>query len=226
MEKPMRNSLFPHCGLWLTVVCFALAPVGVLAAGVEARLFAVQVDGKLAGECRLNCSQVGGSETLAGSASVSVKHLLGTYHYRYAGTEVWKADRLQRLECSSDDDGKKCALQASAGETELRVTANGRTSRIKPDVWTSSYWHMPAPAQRGAPLGLLDVDTGRVLAIRFNVLGTVRLTVAGQPIDCTQCRVSGQSEADLWYDAQGRLVRQISIEDGHRTVLELKEIRR
>jgi hypothetical protein len=108
----------------------------------------------------------------------------------------------------------------------LRVTASGKTALMQPDVWTSSYWRMPAPALRGVPLRLLDVDTGKTLAVRFDVLGTVRLAVAAQTIDCTQCRVSGQSQAELWYDAQRRLVRQVSVEDGHRTVLDLKEVRR
>src|SRR5262249_51373047 len=135
------------------------------------------------------------------------------------GTEVWKANRLQRLDCSSDDDGKKCALTAISSEAGLRVTANGKTTLVKSDVWTSSYWHMPGRQEQGVALQLLDVDTGQVLNVRFDVLETVRLTVAGQAVDCTHCRVSGQSEAELWYDAQGRLVRQLSIEDGLRTLL-------
>src|SRR5437588_719541 len=111
----MRYSLLSHCALWLGAVCLVLASPAARAASVEARLFAVQVDGKPAGE---------------------------------------------------------------------------------------------------------------VLGVGCDVLGTVRLNVAGQAVECTRCRISGQSEADLWYDAQGRLVRQISIEDGHRTLLELKELRR
>jgi hypothetical protein len=208
------------------VVGLVLAPAAARAAGTETRRFAVLVDGKPAGECRLSYTSAEGSESLAGAAAVRVRHLLGTYHYNYEGTEVWKGDRLERLGCKSDDDGKKCALQAVAREGGLHVTANGKTTVVKPEVWTSSYWRMPARQQQAAALDLLDLDTGKILSVRFQVLGATRLTVAGQPVDCTRCKVSGQSEADLWYDAQGHLVRQSSIEDGHRTLLELKEVRR
>ena len=36
----------------------------------------------------------------------------------------------------------------------------------------------------------------------------------------------GDVEVDVWYDEQGRLARQESVEDGHRMVMELVRVRR
>ena len=55
---------------------------------------------------------------------------------------------------------------------------------------------------------------------------TVNARVAGQAVECAHYRVSGGAQADLWFDANERLVRQDSIEDGHRTVLELTRLQR
>jgi len=50
--------------------------------------------------------------------------------------------------------------------------------------------------------------------------------VAGQSVSAAHYRLVGDVKVDLWYDAQDRMLRQDSLEDGHRTVLELTRIRR
>ena len=221
----MRGQFISSWSLWLGALWLAF-PLAARATGVEKRTFVILVDGRLAGECRLTYSAgEEGSETRSGSAAVQVRHLLGSYRYHFDGTEVWKGGRLQRLHSISDDDGKKCTIDAVAGETGLRVQANGQTSTVRADAWPTTYWRMPAAELRGQPLTLLDIDTGRTLAARFKTIGPARLIVFGQAIDCTHYRVTGQTEADLWYDAQERPVRQETVEDGHRTILILKEVR-
>jgi hypothetical protein len=223
----MREHRTPCRAGWLGALCLALAPAAAGAADVEGRLFMVRVDGKVAGECRLTYAAAdGGSETTTGTASVRVRKVIGTYRYQFDGSEAWKGGRLQRLDARTNDDGKQMDLHAQAQATGLRVVANGEPSVVRADAWPTTYWRLPAPELRGQPLTLLDVDTGRPLSARLTVVATTRLMVAGQAVDCTHYRVGGQAQADLWYDARGRLVRQATLEDGHRTVLELHEMRR
>ena len=217
----MRSLLSP------VLLCLALSAALAQGASTERRVFAVLVDGKPAGECRLVYT-IGddGSETLSGAAAVRVKRVLGSYHYNYEGTEVWKANRLEKMSCSSDDDGKKCTLQAAAEQSGLRVTVNGKTFLTRASAWPTSYWRLPAPQLLNQALPLLEADTGKVLNGRLDAGGTVTLNAARLAIPCTFYRVTGQAQADLWFDAQGRLVREVTIEDGHRTVIELKELSR
>ncbi len=52
------------------------------------------------------------------------------------------------------------------------------------------------------------------------------MSVSGKPHRCQHFRVTGENLlVDLWYDSDGRLVRQESMEDGHRTVLDLLSVR-
>ncbi len=212
---------------WLSSLCLALVPALLQAAGTESRIFAVQVDGKQAGECRLSfITGEDGSETLSGNAAVRVKHLVAVYQYRYEGSEVWKGNRLQKLNCATDDNGTKCSIQATAEAAGLRVTANGRAAVVRADVWPTTYWRLPAAGLPAQALALLDVDNGRAQNARIDIVGSAKVMVAGQAILCTNYRLTGPVQVDLWYDAQGRLVRQSSVEDGHRTVLHLKEMPR
>ncbi len=43
---------------------------------------------------------------------------------------------------------------------------------------------------------------------------------------CQRYRLSGDMAAELWYDESERLVREDTVEEGHRTVIELARIRR
>src|SRR5947207_5006644 len=155
----MRGRFTARVAFWLATFSLAIT-TSAPAASVDTRQFAVLVDGKPAGECRVTyTSGDDGSLRVAGSAAVRVRHLLGTYHYNFDGTELWKGDRLQRLSCASNDDGTKCALQAVAASSGLRLVVNGKESQTRGDVWTTTWWHLPADAGRESARAVLDVDT-------------------------------------------------------------------
>jgi hypothetical protein len=213
---------------WTSV--FIIAAMGASAApaaDTETRIFTVLVDGKPAGEFRLTVRTADdGTEAATAAASVQVKYLLGGYRYTYRGTEVWKAGRLRQFEAASEENGKKHAVTGVAAENVLRLTVDGATRSVRPDVWPTSYWRMPIGAKAGQGIVLLDADTGEEQASRIDAVDSARSTIAGKSTDCTHLRVTGPTPADLWYDARGRLVGQETIEDGHKTVLALQQIQR
>jgi hypothetical protein len=214
-----------RCFASFVVVCLlhAAAP----AADAETRVFTVLVDGKPAGEFRLAVRTTDDdTETATATAAVQVKHLLGGYRYAYHGTEIWKAGRLQQLDAASDDNGKKHIVRAAADGGRLRVTVDGSARMGRPDVWPTTYWRMPAGATAGQSVALLDTDTGAEQPARIAAAGSQRIAVVGKEADCTRVVVAGPTPATLWYDARGRLVRQETTEDGHATVLVLREVQR
>jgi hypothetical protein len=223
----VRNQPLPVGRLsWPVVVLFAASVAR--AADAEQRVFAVSVDGKPAGEYRVAVRVADdGTETVNCTAAVQVRYLLGHYHYNYQGAEVWKGGRLVRLDADSDDDGTRNAVRAAVGANGLRITVNRGAAQSAPaGAWPTTYWRLPVGVRGGQSLTLLDVDTGKPLTARLDEVGPARLTAAGRPLDCTRYRVTGQAQAELWFDARGRLVREETVEDGHKTVLELKGLRR
>src|SRR5207253_660929 len=157
-----------------------------------------------------------------GQVDVHVRFaLVVNYKYTYRGTETWKDDRLFRLDSTCDDDGQRYTVHAEADGNRLRVTVNGAERAVRPDVWTTSCWRLPPAQYRNAALVLLDADTGREIAGRLQYVGTSKVDVAGQTQECVHYRVTGGTKLELWYDAQERLVRQESQEQGHATVLQI-----
>jgi hypothetical protein len=192
----------------------------------ETRVFTVSVDGKPAGEYHMRITRQGdGGFTMSGQARIRVRFLLYTYQYSYTGTEVYDGGRLSRLTSTTNDDGKHFEVTAAAQGDGLHVTANGQERVASADVWTTSYWRLPPGASGGRAVHLLDADTGKRFAGRLTHLEETRLDLAGQRRPCAHYRVTGPpAPVDLWYDGQQRLLRQEYLEDGHRTVLELKRL--
>lgn len=214
--------------LWtLSLVCIVTFAAGpALAAEVETREFQVKVDGKPAGEYRQTIQHDNGTYTITCQAEVRVRYFVVNYVYTFRGTEIWKDGRLVRLDSKTTDDKKRYDVSASASGDRLRVRANGVEHSTRGDAWTTTYWRLAPAKFRNQSVPLVDADTGRDIGATLQYVGANSIVVNGQPQNCAHYRVTGGVQVDLWYDAQERMVRQESIEDGHRTLLELTRISR
>jgi hypothetical protein len=216
-----------------TALVLALFPMSrAVAAETEVREFAISVDNNPSGRYRMTIERRDdGTISMAGQAAVVVKKLgITVYRYSYSGTEVWqdrKDGRLLGLNSTSNDDGKKYEVYVSTEGENLRVRVNGQSRQVRGDVWTMTCWRMPDTRFHNQPVPLLDADTGKDFAGRVDHLGMAQIAISGQNQNCYHFRVTGgPNPLELWYDAQQRLVRQEFAEDGHRTVLQLIEVRR
>jgi hypothetical protein len=194
---------------------------------MEVREFSTRIDGKPAGNYRMTITcHEDGSVSMAVRAEIKVTKLgLTVYHYSYSGMEVWKDGYLQRLQSTTDDDGKKYTVTAAAQRDGLRIRVNGEERTVRSDVWLTSYWRLPGAGQRKGAIALLDADTAQLIDGTIQYLGAAPLTVAGGVQNCVRYRVTGKVAVDLWFDAQERLVREEWVEDGHRILLELVSLR-
>jgi hypothetical protein len=71
---------------------------------------------------------------------------------------------------------------------------------------------------------LLDSDKGQTLKGEVKRIGEESITVAGRKTPCTHYRISGDVQVNVWYDGDQRLVRQETVESGHKTVMELTRL--
>lgn len=196
------------------------------AAETEVRHFAILIDGKRAGDYHLTLIKGDDGSILVGAeAGARVSFFIKTYTYHYHGTELWKDGRLMKLESACNDDGKAFQVTAVPNGNQLLVTVNGQPHATRPDVWTTTYWHLADPRFHNQGVPLLDADTGKDLSGVLRQVGTSPIAINGAAVPCAHWRVTGGVTADIWYDAQQRMVRQETIEDGHRTLLELVSIR-
>jgi hypothetical protein len=223
MAHPFRSRgwRLPLAGLAVLVLAGSTP-----AADNEVRQYATSVDGKLAGSYTMTVGRRDdGSITMQGRADILLKFFGGlrVYRYDYVGTEVWKDGRLQQLDSQTNDDGKQYRVSVSRDGDHLDVSVNGQARPVRGDVWVTTYWRFPEKAV--TPMRLLDADTGRELTGTMQQVGPATVRVGDKSVNCTHYRLKHEFAVDLWYDGQGRLLRQEWFEDGHRVVLELQSIR-
>jgi hypothetical protein len=207
---------------------FLAAVSSASAAESEVREFTIHVDGKHAGSYQMTItSRDNGVTVMSGKAEVRLKVLFKTYVYTYDGTEVWKHHRLDGFRSNCFDDGKRFQVAAEAVGKGLRVSVNGSEYMTRGEAWLTSYWHLPEAKYRNQPIPLVEADTGKLINGRLHYIGAERMVVGGETHSCQHYRVTGgPSPVDLWFDARERLVRQDYMDDGHRTILQLRSIRR
>jgi hypothetical protein len=229
------RSSRPRRAAWTTALALAIAVGGAFLLGIpaaraaeqETRIFSITVDGKKAGEYKMVIhKQADGSLALYASSEVRVTVLaVPVYTYSYGGHEVWKDGRLVAFVSKGKEKSKEFSIRANSNGVGIHVVANGKEHDVSADVWTTSCWQLPPAAYRNHAITMLGCDTGADYASQLTYVGTEKIAVAGQEMSCTHYRVQKDVPHDVWYDAQERLVRDEWVSNGHRTVLEMAELR-
>ncbi|HVW00619.1 MAG TPA: DUF6134 family protein [Planctomycetaceae bacterium] len=216
-------------------VCFGfvLASLALLFAGpvpswaadtpAERRHYRVAVDGTDRGRMLMKISVAAdGSESMESETEVIANYLVYKYQYTSRGIETWKAGRLQKIEGKANYNGKVYQISGAAQDGKIRLNVNRQERMVRGDVWPTSYWKLPADARKRKELALIDADKGHDIAARMQFVANETVAVEGRRIACEHYRLSGAVQVDLWYDAEQRLVRQESIESGHKTTITLQ----
>ncbi len=229
--RVVRLTTFILCALiqFDTTWVSAADPVGPdsMVLEQETRTFRASVDGRERGQLvMLFTKRTDGTETVRGAAELNFNFVVYRYRYTSIGTETWKDGRLIRLASESNYNGDKYVLQATATQELLEYEVNGAAQQAATESLITTHWREPSADKVGRKLTLLDSDKGQQ---RFGTLEKVdreKTMIAGNEINTTHYRIRGDVEVDVWYDEAGRLVRQDSLESGHRMILELSKTQR
>jgi hypothetical protein len=162
---------------------------------------------------------------MRGEAEVVLNFVVYRYRYASTGSETWKDGRLIKLANEADYNGDRYVVQGTATKQALHYEVNGETQKAPPEIWAASYWREPDARRIGRKIQLLDSDKGRQLTATVERLDTETVRFDADFIKATRYRLRGDVEVDVWYDKQGFIVRQESVESGHKTLLELTGIR-
>ena len=212
-------------GLAACQKAFAAEPESL---STETRMYDILVDGKKSGTNKLTITpSADGTETVTADCKVSVSWVVFTYVYEFHGKEQWRQGRLEQLASRAVDGGRQMSLKVARAGRGYTITKNNRMPEAGPDIQlTTNYWREPIPDPQGRPLTVLDADNGKLYELKLERLGTKDLTIAGERLPATGYRLSGNLDVELWFDAQGILVRQVGEEDGHPTEVHLASVQR
>jgi hypothetical protein len=192
----------------------------------ELREFEIRVKDKPAGRSTLRIVELDdGTSVAATDASVSLSLVVYTYHYEFHGREKWQNDQLLHVDNRAVDAGTQLAVRAEVDRQGSTIYVRGRPARRAPVLtMTTNYWHLPTADRSGGTLSVLDADTGTLHRARLERIGSEAMAVSGQRLACTRYHLAGSITAELWFDADNRLVRQQTVEDGYPTEMRLARL--
>lgn len=220
-----------RAGCHLVLICLALlAPAcRVWADDTEYRDFSIFVDGKVAGSSRMTLIQKDdGTTYMSATLEVKFRHLVVIdYAIKIETQEWWKEGRLIGMKTNSTENGKKSDVTIAVDNKQLRMRVNGKESQLKAEIWTNSFWKLADARFHNKQVPIVEVDTGKEFNSELKYIGTEKIDVAGKLQDCYRFLVAtAPGPVDLWYDKYHRLVRQEFTESGHKTIVQLVNIKR
>jgi hypothetical protein len=226
MKRPGRRAVFAHLAIVL-----ALFANPCRADDTEQREFSIFVDGKESGSSRMTIVQKDdGTTYMTAAADVKFKHLvIIDYVIKIETQEWWKNGQLIGLKTTGTDNGKKIDVTIAPGNQQLRVRSNGKETAVKSEVWTNSFWKLADARFHNKQVPIVESDTGKEFTSDLKYVGMEKIPVGGQLQDCYRFQVPttpSSGPIDLWYDKYHRLVRQEFTESGHKTIVQLNQVRR
>lgn len=208
-------------------LCFCCFAQTTPTAENEQRDFSILVNGRDAGHSRIHIAEADGTTVATISAQVKVNLLILPYTYSVESTETWKDGKLIGLKASSVENGKHTEITASGDGGRLTLRINGHDRLVAPDVWTSSFWKLADPKYHNKAVQVLEPDTGKEYTCQLQYVGTEQLTYMKQLQSCYHFRISGGPyPVDAWFDRFHRLVRQEFVDSGHKTIMQLIDVKR
>ncbi len=210
----------------LALLAFRLPAQTPQSAAEELREYEVVVKQKTMGKVsiRTRATQDGATISIT-DTNVEAEYLLMKHRYEYHGQETWRGDRLVRLDSRTNDNGKQLAVSASVDSGRSVVNIKGKQPQAGPAfVMSSNFWRLPDLRSASGKFAIIDSDTGTSFEVKLADIGAETVTLGNQKVACEHYRISGETAADLWFDGQGRLVRQQTVEQGFQTELRLARV--
>ncbi|MBB6092397.1 hypothetical protein HNQ60_001243 [Povalibacter uvarum] len=167
--------------------------------------FDVFLDDKRIGEHRFEMHQTDSVREIRSDASFDIRFLfINAYRYRHSARELWEGKCLERVDATTDNNGKKLRVTGNRHDSAFVVTSTASgdaTSIAATCVQTFAYWN---PGFLEADR-LLNPQTGEYLTVDVQFVGPEELN----GVAANRYRLTGTDKTapplqiDLWYSQAG-----------------------
>lgn len=124
------------------------------------------------------------------------------YSFRHSSVEQWQAGKLKALSSKTNDDGTPHQLRT------------GNKGALPASLWNDDIVHTGK---------LMNTIDGNIMSVRVADLGMDSVGTKRGKVNAHHYRLSGDLARDLWYDADGNLVRVAFKADDGSTVTYIRK---
>lgn len=186
-----------------------LFTVGLLlaagAAGAEPRRLAYEIrkDGQPIGREDVVIQDLAGDMVVEVETHSRTTVLFMDFAFDHKRREDWRGGRLESLVADTNDDGTVSHLEVTRGPGNWRVVHNGAVAERGGDSFPATLWTAKV-VEAGALFGTIDAAPYQV---RITRVGEEAIDVLGVATAARHFRLEGDLERDLWYGADGTLLK-------------------
>ncbi len=183
------------------VIEFLAAP-----AFAEELAYTVTRDGDEIGEHRISLDRQGDRIAIDVETDLAVKIAFVTvFRFEHERQESWVDGNLVMLEGKTNDDGEDYLVSIARTDSGYRWTVNGSSQDLTPPMMTASLWNKAVIGSSR----LYSAVSDKVYQVSGALVEKETLETSQGPTEAEHYRISGELERDLWYDAEGRLLRVV-----------------
>lgn len=137
------------------------------------------------------------------TATTRVKVLFINFRYDHKREELWKGGVLESMTATTDDDGTPHKIEMAREAGGYRLTVDGKTQQAPAGVLPLTLW-TPQVLKHTQLLSVIDGAPYKVAARK---VGAEPVEAGGKAVEAAHHRIEGDVERDLWFAADGTLLK-------------------
>ncbi len=165
--------------------------------------YSIRKEGEPIGQERVTINRDGDAALVEVRTTTRAKVLFLEFRYDHNRREEWRGGRLVRMVADTDDDGTKSKLEAVRKDGGWTFTVNGQSAERPGDALPLTLWGR-AILDRKELFSIIDA---KPYGVQVAALGNETVNVDGTAQQAEHFRITGDVERDLWYGADGYLLR-------------------
>ncbi|WP_431860556.1 DUF6134 family protein [Azospirillum sp.] len=180
--------------------------------------YSILMDGSPVGQEQVRVQPQGDTVKVDVTASTRVKVLFLNFRYDHERQEVWRGGKLESMQARTDDDGKPHSIEMARKGDAWALTVDGKAATAVPTALPLTLW-TPEVLKRPTLLSVIDAQP---YSVTSQALGTATVDLGTRKVEAQHHRISGGVDRDLWYAADGTLLKAQFKRSGYDVVYLLK----
>jgi len=180
--------------------------------------YSILMDGSPVGQEQVRVQPQGDTVKVDVTASTRVKVLFLNFRYDHERQEVWRGGKLESMQARTDDDGKPHSVEMARKGDGFALTVDGKASSTAANALPLTLW-TPEVLKRPTLLSVIDAQP---YTVTVHTLGTETVDLGTRKVEAQHHRISGGVDRDLWYAADGTLLKAQFKRSGYDVVYLLK----
>jgi hypothetical protein len=166
--------------------------------------YTVLRDGKAIGTHRVTVSPEGGDLKVESKTDLEVTFgPLTFYRMEHLRQEIWRNGELEEMTAHTNKNGDVYDIAITRDAQGYKRVINGRTDRFESSMKLLTLWHEDLFRYSSFVSPMED----KIYQISVDFVAADKVDLIDRSVDAIAYRISGDTNRELWYDAEGHIMK-------------------